>query len=249
MKWSTAYWSLIVAVLGTTISPYMFFWQTAQRVEELRSEDLNGEDAPDLDDRSPRQARRRLKTGRLDVFTGMTFSVLIMFAIMVVSAATLGAHHKRIGSAAEAAQALQPIAGTSASLLFAVGFIGSGILAVPVLAAAGAAGMSGLLDKPWGLEDSPRRAPLFYILLAVGLIAGILLSVFVHNPIQILVLSATVNGIAAGPFLIIMMIISADRRLMGNYRNGHLARTLGWIVTGVMCAAGVYGTWYTITGG
>lgn len=245
---SPAYWALVVAVFGTTISPYMFFWQTAQRIEELRDEDLGGDHAPALDDRSQEGARRRLKTGRIDVFTGMVFSVLIMFAIMAASAATLGAHHTSVSSAAEAAKALQPIAGSYASLLFAVGFIGSGVLAVPVLAAAGAAGMAGLLDKQWGLEKSPRQAPLFYILLGVGIVAGTLLAVFIHNPIQILVLSATVNGIAAGPFLVIMMLISRDRGIMGRYRNGLLAQWLGWITTAVMCVAGVYGTWYTIWG-
>jgi NRAMP (natural resistance-associated macrophage protein)-like metal ion transporter len=245
---SPAYWALVVAVLGTTISPYMFFWQTAQRVEELRNEDLGGDNAPALDDRSEKGAHRRLRNGRIDVFTGMVFSVLIMFAIMAASAATLGAHHKTVSSAAEAAKALQPIAGSYASLLFAVGFIGSGVLAVPVLAAAGAAGMTGLLDKQWGLEKSPRQAPLFYVLLGVGIVAGTLLAVFVHNPIQILVLSATVNGIAAGPFLVIMMLIARDSGIMGRYRNGALAQWVGWATTAVMCVAGVYGTWYAIGG-
>ncbi|GAA2000879.1 NRAMP family divalent metal transporter [Microbacterium ulmi] len=245
---SPAYWGLVVAVLGTTISPYMFFWQTAQRVEELRGEDLDGPLAPPLDDRTDAGARRRLRTGREDVFTGMVFSVLIMFAIIAATAATLGAHHEKVTSAAQAAKALEPIAGTYAGALFAVGFIGSGILAVPVLAAAGAAGMAALLNRDWGLERSPRRAPMFYVLLGGGIVGGTLLSVFASNPIQLLVLSALVNGIAAGPFLVIMMLISRDRAIMGRYRNGRLAQTMGWITTVVMCAAGAYGVWYTIWG-
>ena len=185
----------------------------------------------------------------MDVFTGMAFSVLIMFAVMVATAATLGAHGKAVTSAAQAAQALEPVAGSYASILFAAGFIGSGVLAVPVLAASGAAGLSSLLNKDWGLDRSPRKAPLFYGLLGVGIILGTVLAVRDTNPIGLLVLSAIVNGIAAGPFLIVMMLISRDRKLMGKYRNGRLAATVGWATTGIMCIAGAYGIWYTIFGG
>ncbi|MDH2443448.1 Nramp family divalent metal transporter [Amnibacterium sp. CER49] len=246
---SPAYLGLVVGVLGTSISPYMFFWQSAQRVEELRAEPLEGDLAPPLKDRSRTEARRRLRNGRVDVFTGMAFSVLIMFAIMAATAATLGAHHRTVSSAAEAARALEPIAGSYAGILFAAGFIGSGVLAVPILAASGAAGLSGLLGKEWGLDRSPRKAPVFYALLGVGLIAGTVLSVIGTDPIGLLVLSAIVNGIAAGPFLIVMMLISRDRAIMGRYRNGRLAAAVGWTTTVIMCAAGGYGIWYTITGG
>lgn len=245
---SPAYLGLVVAVLGTSISPYMFFWQSADRVEELRAEPLDGDRAPRLDERSTRGARRKLKGSRLDVFTGMAFSVIIMFAIMAATAATLGAHHTTVTSAAQAAKALEPVAGSYASIIFAVGFIGSGILAVPVLAASGAAGMSGLLEKDWGFDRSPRKAPLFYILLGVGIVAGTVLSIVASNPIGLLVLSAIVNGIAAGPFLIVIMLISRNRTIMGAYKNGALANTMGWITTVVMCVGGVYGVWYTLSG-
>jgi NRAMP (natural resistance-associated macrophage protein)-like metal ion transporter len=248
-KFTPAYLGLVVGVLGTTISPYMFFWQSAQRIEEMRAEDRGGDTAPALKDRPAPEAKRRLRNGRIDVFTGMAFSVLIMFAIIASSAATLGAHHKSVTSAAQAAQALQPIAGSYAGILFALGFIGSGVLAVPVLAASGAAGLSGLLNKNWGLNHSPRRAPLFYVLLGVGLIAGTILSVVSTNPIGLLVLSAIVNGIAAGPFLVVVMLISRNRKIMGEYRNGRLAATLGWATTVIMCVAGAYGLWFTLSGG
>lgn len=244
-----AYLGLAVAVLGTTISPYMFFWQTAQRVEELRDEDLSGDDAARLSDRSAKGARRRLRTGRVDVFTGMIFSVLIMFAIIAATAATLGAHHRAVKSAAEAAEALQPIAGSWAEALFAIGFIGSGVLAVPVLAASGSAGLAALLDKKWGLDQSPKKAPVFYLLLVVSIVAGTLFAVFVQNPIQVLVLSAVVNGIAAGPFMVIMMLIGGDRAIMGKYRNRWLSQILGWVATITMCIAGAYGIWFAIAGG
>jgi NRAMP (natural resistance-associated macrophage protein)-like metal ion transporter len=244
-----AYLGLVVAVLGTTISPYMFFWQSAQRIEELRAEKRGGDEAPALKNRPREEAHRRLRNGRLDVFTGMVFSVMIMFAIIASSAATLGAHHKAVSSAAEAAKALQPIAGSYAGILFALGFIGSGVLAVPVLAASGAAGMAGLMNKSWGLDRSPRRAPLFYAVLGVGMVAGTILAVVSTDPIGLLVLSAIVNGIAAGPFLIVIMVISRDKKIMGKYRNGKLANTMGWLTTAIMCLAGVYGVWFTIAGG
>jgi Mn2+/Fe2+ NRAMP family transporter len=247
-QFKPAYLGLAVGILGTSISPYMFFWQSAQRVEELREEPLEGDKAPPLKDRSNAEAKRRLTNGRVDVFTGMVFSVLIMFAIMVSTAATLGVHGKTISSAAQAAQALAPVAGSYASILFAVGFIGSGVLAVPVLAASGAAGLSGLLNKDWGLDRSVRKAPFFYGLLGVGIILGTVLAILDTNPIGLLVLSAIVNCIAAGPFLVVIMLISRDKKLMGKYRNGHLAATLGWATTGIMCVAGAYGIWYTIFG-
>jgi NRAMP (natural resistance-associated macrophage protein)-like metal ion transporter len=245
---SPAYLGLVVAVLGTSISPYMFFWQSAQRVEALREEKLDGAKAPRLVDRTAQKARRKLKDARVDVFTGMAFSVIIMFAIMAATAATLGAHHKTVSSAAQAAQALAPVAGSYASVIFAIGFIGSGILAVPVLAASGAAGMAALLDRDWGFDRKLRKAPVFYGILGVGLILGTVLSIVSSNPIQLLVLSAVVNGIAAGPFLVIVMFIARDRTIMGTHVNGPLANTMGWIVTAVMCVAGAYGIWYTLFG-
>jgi len=245
---SPAYLGLVVAILGTSISPYMFFWQSAERIEELREEKLDGSKAPPLSDRTARRAKQKLKDARVDVFTGMAFSVIIMFAIIAATAATLGAHHKTVTSAAEAAQALAPVAGSYASIIFAIGFIGSGILAVPVLAASGAAGMAALLNKDWGFERKLRNAPVFYGILSAGIILGTILSIVSSNPIQLLVLSAVVNGIAAGPFLIIIMLISRDRAIMGAYVNGTLANTMGWIVTVVMCVAGAYGIWYTLFG-
>ena len=245
---SPAYLGLVVAVLGTSISPYMFFWQSAQRVEELREEDLGGDKAPRLDARTAAKAKQKLKNARVDVFTGMAFSVIIMFAIMAATAATLGAHHTTVSSAAQAAQALAPVAGRYASIIFAVGFIGSGILAVPVLAASGAAGMAALLNRDWGFDRKVQKAPVFYSILGVGIILGAALSIVSSNPIQLLVLSAVVNGIAAGPFLVVIMLISRDKGIMGTYVNGRLANTMGWIVTIVMCAAGAYGIWYTLFG-
>jgi NRAMP (natural resistance-associated macrophage protein)-like metal ion transporter len=244
-----AYLGMIVAILGTTISPYLFFWESAERIEELRDKNPHGDTAPPLSDKSIEAGKVALRRNRIDVFTGMGFAALIMFSIVAATAATLGDKGASIGSAADAAKALEPIAGPASGVLFALGFIGSGVLAVPVLAASGSAGLAGLLGKPWGLERSPKKAPVFYGLIAVGTIGGTILAVIGLDPIRLLVFSATVNGIAAAPFLIVTMLIARDKKLMGNHRNGRLASTIGWITAGVMCIAGVIGLWQTTTGG
>jgi NRAMP (natural resistance-associated macrophage protein)-like metal ion transporter len=235
-----AYLVLLVAVLGTTISPYLFFWQSAHRLEEMRDEPEGGARAQPLRRQGPEQARRKQSTSRLDVFTGMTFSNLVMFAIIVATAQTLHNHGKTsIGSAAQAAEALRPFAGHFASALFALGFIGSGLLAIPVLAGAGSVGMAGLLGKKWGFERSVRKAPVFYGLVALGTLGGTALSLLNVNPIKLLVFVAVINGLAATPFLIVVMRVSGSRRIMGDYVNGNAARILGWLTTTIMAAAAI----------
>jgi Mn2+/Fe2+ NRAMP family transporter len=233
-----SYLILLVAVLGTTISPYLFFWQSAHRIEDLRDEPTGGRRAVPLDDRVPWQSRRKQRAARLDVMTGMLFSNLVMFAIIVSAAATLHAHGQHdLNSAADAAKALEPIAGRWAGILFALGFIGSGMLAIPVLAGSGAAGLAGMLGKRFGFSRSPRQAPAFYGLVAAGTIGGTLLTLTHVDPVQLLVISAFINGIAAAPFLIIVMLISRDRTLMGEHTNGRLSTTLGWITVALMGGA------------
>jgi Mn2+/Fe2+ NRAMP family transporter len=240
VQFDGTYLGLLVAVLGTTISPYLFFWQTAHRVEDMEAEPIGGTRAVPLDRRRPRRAEEKLRHARFDVFFGMTFSNVVMFAIIIATASTLGKNGGvQISSAAEAAKALRPIAGTLSSALFALGFIGTGILAVPVLAGSASVGLAGLFRKPWGFSSSPRNAPLFYLLVAVGTIGGTVFSLLGINPIRLLVLSAIVNGIAAAPFLIAIMLVSGDRRIMGKRRNGRLASTLGWLTVVLMLAAAV----------
>ncbi|MDQ0242271.1 Nramp family divalent metal transporter [Arthrobacter bambusae] len=245
---SLDYLALIVAVLGTTISPYLFFWQSAHRIEELREEDDGNAKEVSLGERAPAPAAHKLRNARADVFTGMFFSVLVMFAIMAATAATLGKNGTDVKTAADAAKALEPIVGPAAKFLFAVGFIGSGILAVPVLAAAGSAGLAGLLDKNWGFDRRPGKARTFYVLLGVGTIGGVIISFFATDPIGLLILSAIINGIAAAPFLIVTMLIARDKEIMGEYRNGKLAGTLGWATTAIMVVAGAVGIWTSVTG-
>jgi NRAMP (natural resistance-associated macrophage protein)-like metal ion transporter len=234
------YMLLLVAVLGTTISPYLFFWQNAHRIEELRDEPEGGETAVAISELPARQATRKQRTSRLDVFTGMVFSNIVMFSIMVATGATLGAHGQvTITSAAQAAQALRPIAGGLSETFFALGFIGSGMLAIPVLAGSGSVGMAGLLHKEWGFSRSVREAPVFYGLVLLGTLGGTALTLAGIDPVKLLVFSALINGLLAAPFLLLVMVVSSDRESMGEYSNGRVARILGWTTTILMAAAAV----------
>ena len=234
------YLALLVAVLGTTISPYLFFWQSAHRIEEMRDEPEGGAAPVPLKRMSRHEAGRKERMSRLDVFTGMAFSNVVMFAIIVATAQTLHIHNiTHIQSAAQAAKALRPFAGRFASLIFALGFIGSGLLAIPVLAASGSVGLAGLLGREWGFSRSIRQAPVFYGLLFVGTIGGTALSLLNVNPIKLLVLVAVINGVAAAPFLFVVMRVSSSQRLMGKSVNGITANILGWLTVGIMAAAAI----------
>ena len=238
---SKAFITVLIAVLGTTISPYLFFWQGLHRVEEMRAEPAGGHRPLTLRRRSPIEAKAKQSMSRFDVFFGMGFSNLVMFAIIVATATTLGSHghHVNIGSPAQAAQALKPVAGRFASYIFALGFIGSGMLAIPVLAGSGSAGMAGLVGHETGFSRSPRRAPVFYALCVVGMAGGMVLTLLSVNPIKLLVFVAVINGVAAAPFLIITMLVSSSRRIMGDYTNGKLSSTLGWSSVLVMSFAAI----------
>ncbi|MDQ0894522.1 NRAMP family divalent metal transporter [Agromyces ramosus] len=241
-----AYLAMIVAILGTSLSPYLFFWQSEDRIEEMRVAPEGGDEPVPLVRRGRKRARRQLLETRIDVVIGMAFSVLVMFAIIVATAATLGAEGEKVETAADAARALEPIAGPGASVLFALGFIGSGLLAVPVLVTAGSAALAALLGRDWSLAASPRRDPFFYTLVGVGTVGGVVLSLVSANAVQLLVFSALINGIVAAPFLILVMIIARDRKVMGAFRAGPLAASVGWLAAGVMTVASVLGVVLTI---
>jgi NRAMP (natural resistance-associated macrophage protein)-like metal ion transporter len=237
---SREYLLLLVAVLGTTISPYLFFWQSANRIEELRDEDLGGSRPVPLRQRSREEAKEKQRLSRVDVFSGMALSNLVMLAIMVACAATIGKNGPvQIQSAAEAAMGLQPAGGGMAKALFALGFIGTGMLAVPVLAGSGSAGLAGLIGKRWGFSRSVREAPVFYGLVVLGTAGGAAFSLVGVNPIRLLVIVGLVNALAAAPFLVIVMVIASDHSIMGEYKNGWLARVLGWVTVLVMTAGAI----------
>lgn len=240
IEFNRTYIAFFVAVLGTTISPYLFFWQSADRLEEMRLEPEGGHSAEPLGMRSASSAAKKQRLSRVDVFSGMAFSNIVMFAIIVATAETLHAHHViNIQSAAQAASSLKPIAGQFASEIFALGFIGSGLLAVPILAGSGSVALSGLLGKDWGFSRSIKAAPLFYGLVGVGTLGGTALSLLNVNPIKLLVFVAVINGVIAAPLLAVVMVVSNNRRLMGKYVNGHAANILGGAAFVLMAAASV----------
>ncbi|MBW4079486.1 MAG: Nramp family divalent metal transporter [Acidobacteria bacterium] len=240
LEFNKGYVAMLVAILGTTISPYLFFWQSANRLEEMREEPEGGDEPIPLTGRRGWRARRKQHTSRIDVFGGMAFSNIVMFAIIATTAATLHAHHHvNIQSAAQAAESLRPLAGRLSSVVFALGFIGSGLLAIPVLAASGSVGISGLLGKEWGFSRSIREAPTFYALVAFGSLGGTAMSLLNVNAIKLLVFVAVINGIIAAPLLIVVMMLTGSRQIMGDYVNGKMAKTMGWLTVVIMSVATV----------
>jgi NRAMP (natural resistance-associated macrophage protein)-like metal ion transporter len=223
----------IVAIFGTTISPYLFFWQTAQEVEEIEDD----ADAEPLND-APEQAPREIKRMRIDTLVGMAFSNVIALAIMIAAAATLHSQGvTEIDTAADAAKALQPVAGNFAFALFALGIIGTGLLAVPVLAGSAAYAVSNARGWRCGLERKLRDAPGFYAVIAIATLLGIALDWSNIPPLQALFWSAVINGFAAVPIMAAMMIIATRKAIMGEFRIHGLLLLLGWAATLVMGAA------------
>lgn len=228
---------MLVAVLGATLPPYVFFWQNVHRLEELREEPEGGDRPVPLRHRGRRDARQKERTSALDVVVGMAFAVLVMFGVMVSLAVTVGAGGPaEIASAADAAAALEPVAGSLAKALFAAGFIAAGVLAVPVLAGAAAANLSGALGRRWGFSRSVREAPEFYGLVLVATAAGTALGLSGVDPIALLVTAATVNGFTAAPLMAVVMKVSGDRELLGAHRPPPLVRALGWAAVAMMAA-------------
>lgn len=222
----------IVAVFGTTISPYLFFWQSSQEADEIATTRQRA-----LKD-APRAVRKQYRRIRIDTLFGMAFSNLIALAIMLATAATLHARGlTNIGSAAEAAQALAPIAGRFAFLLFAVGIIGTGLLAVPVLAGSAAFAVSETHGWKAGLEYKPRQAAQFYAVIAGATFIGVLLDWSNLNPIKALFWSAVLNGVSAVPIMAAMMLVASNRRIMGHLHERRMLLAFGWGATAVMAVA------------
>jgi NRAMP (natural resistance-associated macrophage protein)-like metal ion transporter len=235
MAWTADDVMMIVAVLGTTISPYLFFWQASQEVE-----DEEGDPAAKPLARAPRQAPRQLRRLRIDTLVGMAASNIIAWFIMVATAATLHPRGiRQIESAAQAASALEPIAGRLASLLFAAGIVGTGLLAIPVLAGSASYAVSEAMDLTIGLERKPRDARAFYGIIAASTLVGLALTLAPVNPMKALVYSAVVNGVVAVPVMVMMMLIGSSRRVMLQFVLPRGLRIIGWVATGVMLVATV----------
>ncbi len=226
---------LICAILGTTISPYLFFWQTSQEVEE---EILRGKET--LQSRQAETTKAELGRMRTDVWTGMFFSNMVMFFIIVVCAATLAAHGiTNITTADQAASALRPLAGEGAFLLFALGIIGTGMLAIPTLAGSASYAISESFKWNTGLYRKLKEAYAFYGVIMVSMIVGLLLN-FTHlDPIKALIYSAVANGLIAPVILVLIVQLSSDKKIMGVHVNNKLTKWVGWITVGLMSLAGL----------
>jgi NRAMP (natural resistance-associated macrophage protein)-like metal ion transporter len=231
---NSEYWMALVAVLGTTISPYLFFWQTSQEAEEIR---INKSEFPLK--RRPSQALEQFRRIALDTRIGMAFSNLVAFFIMLTTAVTLHAsgHGAGIQTAADAAKALEPLAGSLAFGLFALGIIGTGMLAVPVLTGSAAYAVSETFRWRASLESKPSRAPKFYRLLAVATLIGIVLNFVGIDPIRALYWSAVINGVVSVPLMVILMLMSANRAVIGKFVLPTYLRIVGWIATAIMFLA------------
>jgi NRAMP (natural resistance-associated macrophage protein)-like metal ion transporter len=226
----------LVAIFGTTISPYLFFWQAGQEVEEQHRRHVK----PLMV--SPRTAGAELRRIRTDTLVGMGFSHLTALFIVVATAATLHAHGvTQISSAAQAADALRPIAGNFAFLLFALGIIGTGLLAVPVLAGSAAYAVSETFGWVEGLDRKPREAKAFYGVIALAMVGGIALNLLRIDPMQALYWAAVVNGLLAPPLMVVTMLIARNRKVMGNLVISNRLAIGGWVSTAVMwLVAGVF---------
>jgi len=226
--------STMVAVLGTTITPYLFFWQSSLMVEE----DKKAGNATVASRRGTNA--EAIKDMHADVNAGMIFSNAVAFFIIVTTAATLGAHGvNKIETAQQAARALQPLAGRFAELLFALGMVGTGILAVPVLAGSSGYVAAQVFRFREGLSEPVQRAPKFYAILAIGVLIGIAMNLLRVNAVQALFWSAVLNGVVAVPLIAVIVWIASDKKIMGEWRSSLLARMWGWATVVLMGAASV----------
>ncbi len=226
---------LICAILGTTISPYLFFWQTSQEVEESI---LKGQTTLKL--RQEAVTDKEIKLMRQDVWSGMFLSNLVMFFIIAACAATLFANGvTNIPTAAEAAAALRPIAGEYAYLLFALGVIGTGMLAIPVLAGSASYAMSESFGWKVGLYRKLKEANAFYGIIIISTLLGVALNFIGIDPIKALILSAVVNGLVAPVILVLIILLSSNKKVMGDRVNHPIATILGIVITALMTLAGI----------
>jgi NRAMP (natural resistance-associated macrophage protein)-like metal ion transporter len=227
------FWLMVAAILGTTISPYLFFWQAAQEVEDTKTEPIR---EPLL--QRPSQGGNALARIRLDTVVGMVMSNLVALAIMATAAATLhGSQVKELESAAQAAEALRPLAGAFAFGLFSLGIIGTGLLSVPVLAGSAAYALGEALQWPVGLSRQPKQAKAFYATIALATLLGAIANVLHISPIKALVWSAVLNAVAAAPIMVLLMQLGANPAVMGQFTISRRSRLIGWCATLMMGAA------------
>jgi NRAMP (natural resistance-associated macrophage protein)-like metal ion transporter len=233
-SFNSTFLTVLVAILGTTISPYLFFWQASQEVEEEIDKGRTT-----LKERKG-ATKKELKYAAWDTIIGMFFSNIVMYFIILATAATLfKAGKTNIESATEAAQALRPLAGDAAYFLLALGLIGSGFLAVPILTGSSAYAVSEAFGWKYGLDKKPERAKQFYAMIGVSTLIGMLINFIGINPIKALFWTAVINGLLAPPLLVVIMLVANNKKVMGNKVNGVWTNVLGWTTAVVMFAAAI----------
>ena len=240
VRFDHVYLMTLVAILGTTISPYLFFWQASQEVEEElkmgRSTLAEREGATD----------REIKIAEIDVDIGMVFASLVFYFVILASAATLHVAGKTdIQTATEAAEALRPLSGVGATILFALGLIGCGFLAVPVLTGSSAYAIGEAFGWNCGLSEEFRKARRFYGIIIVSTVVGMLINFLKIAPVTALFWTAVINGVLAPPLLVMIMLVSNNHKVMGKRVNGRLTNIIGWSTAAIMSAAaiGMFATW------
>lgn len=241
ISWSASYAVGLVALLGTTISPYLFCWQAAEEVEEIGSSKRR----KPLQE-APQQAPSALRRIGIDTTVGMVYSNLIAFFIILTAAVVLHAHGKTdIQTSAQAAEALRPLAGELAFALFAAGIIGTGLLAVPVLAGATAYAAAGAFGQLSGLEHKPHEARFFYGVLVFASLIGTALNLTPLDPIRALYWSAVINGVVAVPLMVVMMLMGSSTRVMGEFTMPWPLKLFGWLATAAMATSALvmFATW------
>jgi NRAMP (natural resistance-associated macrophage protein)-like metal ion transporter len=235
------YLTVVVAVFGTTISPYLFFWQAGEEVEDMNE---RADSASLLDE--PSAAPRELRRIRIDTYVGMGLSNIVALFIVWTTAATLHAHGiTNIQTSAQAAEALRPLAGPFAFTVFALGIIGTGLLTVPVLAGSAAYAVGEARGWPIGLGRQPRKAPAFYATIVMATVVGVVLNFTPLDPVKALFWSAVVNGVVAVPIMVMTVLMAVRRDVMGDFVIGPALKALGWLATAVMAlaAVGMFATW------
>ncbi len=231
--WSRDFFAVMTGLLGTTISPYLFFWQASQEVEEERALGRNIRDRKGATD-------KEISVSLRDTLTGMFLSNMVMFFIILTTATTLHAHGmKDIQTAKQAAEALRPLAGNGAYLLFTLGIIGTGMLAVPVLAGSSAYAVAEAARWGASLNRPLRLAPRFYAVLAAAVGLGMLFDFAGFNSVRMLFLSAVLNGILAPPLIVLVLLLTSSEKVMGERKNGFALKTLGWLCAGLMTISAV----------
>jgi Mn2+/Fe2+ NRAMP family transporter len=234
------YLTTLVAILGTTITPYLYFWQSSQEVEEEVSMGRKT-----LKERKG-ATQKELNVARADTLAGMIFCNLVFYFVILAAATTLHATGKTdVQSATDAAKALEPVAGAAAKYLFAAGLIGAGFLAVPVLTGASAYAVAETFGWNYGLDTKPHEAKQFYAIIATSTLVGMLINFLGINPIKALFWTAVINGVVAPPLLVVILLVANNKRVMGERTNGRGANAVGWLTAALMFAAavGMFLTW------